>query len=103
MLNEPSILPLLLAKQVGGRNRPPQNCPITKLRKAYYSSGGNSKSTRLPRNPLVFHAPTAMPTAIQIAPNTIAFGLKLIQRKKQITNPSTGGSRLPSFFSGSCR
>jgi len=83
---------------VFGFNLP--NYPITKLLNFLYSSGGSSKSTRLPRKPFVFHAPKAIPSAIQIAPKTRALGLKLIQRKKQITKPSTGGARLPNFFSG---
>src|ERR1700678_987241 len=60
------------------------NHPIAPSLNEPYSSGGNSKSTRLPRKPLVFHAPTAIPNAIQIAPKTSAFGLRLIHRKKQM-------------------
>src|SRR4029077_4075818 len=43
----------------------------------------------------------AIPTAIQIVPKTSALWLRLIQRKKQMMKPRTGGARLPNFFSGS--
>ncbi len=48
----------------------------------YSSSGGSSKSTRFPRNPFVFHAPTAIPTAIQIAPKTQSFGAQTNPKKE---------------------
>src|SRR5215472_5460398 len=61
---------------------------------AYDSSGGNSKFTRSPRNPRVFHAPTAIPTTIQIPPTIQAFQLRFFHRKKQIVNPASGGVQI---------
>src|SRR5437016_1181859 len=61
------------------------------------SSGGKSKFTRSPRKPFVFHAPKAMPTAIQIPPTSQAFQLRFFQRKKQIVNPASGGVHTASI------
>src|SRR5256885_14976911 len=58
------------------------------------SSGGNSKSIRLPRKPRVLIAPNAMPTTIQIPPTIQAFQLRFFHKKKQIVNPASGGLKI---------
>src|SRR6476469_3337045 len=62
--------------------------------KLHASSGGNSKSIRLPRKPRVLMAPKAMPTTIQIPPTIQAFQLRFFHKKKQIVNPASGGLKI---------
>src|SRR5438445_315334 len=65
-----------------------------------YSAGISNDSGS--RNQRVFQIPNATPTAIQMAPTTLAWLLRFHHSKPQTTNPTIGGIKFPTVYFFSC-
>src|SRR6476661_1472184 len=91
--------------------RPPSFCQsssVSDKRTALYDgaySAGASKE-RGSRNPFVFHAPNAMPAAIQADPRIFARTLRFHHSPRQTKNPINGTAKfhtvLTRFFTKKC-